>query len=539
MKTIFSSLFILLLLGANAQSNNEPPKLVVGIVVDQMRQNYIEKYWNKYGSGGFKRLVNEGYNCRNTHYNYIPTYTGPGHASIYTGTTPATHGIIANSWYDKRSGEKIYCVDDTLTQLVGTKGISKSPRRLLTTTIGDELRLSNNRRSKVISISLKDRGSVLPGGHLANAAYWLDSKSGMWVSSTQYLNELPEWLEKFNKEERTKKYLSKPWKTILDISLYQESEADNNHYEGPFETETDPVFPHDLPTIFAETQDYGLIKSTPFGNTLTKELAMRAIGAESLGTDGYPDLLAISFSATDYVGHQFGPQSLELEDTYIRLDQDLSALLKELDQRVGPENYVLFLTADHGAVRVPQYLMDNDIPAGYFETETIVDQANRFLSNYMGEGAWVQNFSNNQFFLNMDLVYEQKKGKKEVEDLLVEYALTLEGVANAYTSSDLIATNNGGKFLSLVQKGYNQKNSGNVAITLLPGWVTFPRKGTTHGSAYSYDTHVPLLWYGNGIPKGSTSKEMYITDVAATVATILNISFPNGSIGKPILEVVE
>ena len=281
-----------------------------------------------------------------------------------------------------------------------------------------------------------------------------------------------------------------------------------------------------------------MIKYTPFGNTITRELAQQAISAEQLGKDDVPDILAVSFSATDYVGHRFGPQSIEHQDTYLRLDKDIEELLKTLDAEVGQGNYVVFLTADHGAVRVPQLLIDNKMPAGYFGERGVLMQANAYLSKLHGEGQWIKSFSNFQFFLDTELLLEKGIEIDDTEEELVRFAMTIDGVANAYTSEQLLA-GTGGKFLSLMQMGYNQKRSGNVAIALEPGWVSYDRVGTTHGSAYTYDTHVPMLWYGAGIEKGSTAREMYITDIASTVATILNISYPNGNIGTPILEVVE
>ena len=519
-------------------STAQKPKLVVGIVVDQMRYDYLNQYWDKFEEGGFKRLVNEGYNCKNMHYNYVPTYTGPGHAAIYTGTTPATNGIISNNWYDKVSGKVIYCVDDNHQTTVGSESENgkKSSHLNLTTTFTDELKLSN-KSSKVISISLKDRGAILPGGHMPNGSFWFDSNTGNWISSTAFVLELPKWVINYNASNRTKEFLSTQWTTLLAIGEYSESESDLNNYEGALDGEEQPIFPHDLKTLFTG-QNWDLIKYTPFGNTITRELAIEALKAEQLGKDDNADMLAISFSATDYVGHRFGPQSIEHQDTYLRLDKDIAILLTELDKEVGEGNYIVFLTADHGAVRVPNLLIDNNIPAGYFNSDDILNNSNTYLSKIHGGGNWVKAFENYQFFLNIDLLLQKGVDVNTVEQELVQFSTAIDGVSNAYTSNDLI-TGSGGKPMPLIQLGYNQKRSGNVAIALAPGWISYGPTGTTHGSPYTYDTHVPMLWYGAGIEKGSTAREMYITDIASTICIMLDISFPNGNIGKPILEVVE
>ncbi|MBL4652090.1 MAG: alkaline phosphatase family protein [Flavobacteriales bacterium] len=519
-------------------STAQKPKLVVGIVVDQMRYDYLTLYWNKFEEGGFKRLVNEGYNCKNMHYNFVPTYTGPGHAAIYTGTTPATNGIISNNWYDIVSEKVIYCVDDSTQTTVGSESVNgkKSSHLNLTTTFTDELKLSN-KYSKVISISLKDRGAVLPAGHFPDGAFWFDNETGNWISSTAFVSELPKWVVDYNATNRTKEFLSNQWTTLLEIDKYNESDSDLNNYESALDGEEKPIFPHDLKALFTG-QNWDLIKYTPFGNTITRELAIAAIKAEQLGKDDNSDILAVSFSATDYVGHRFGPQSIEHQDTYLRLDKDIAALLAELDKQVGKENYVVFLTADHGAVRVPNLLIDNNIPAGYFNSEEVLQNASLYLSKIHGKGNWIDAFSNYQFFLNIDLLQESDVNIGQVEKELVQFSMSLEGVSNAYTSNDL-RTGKGGKPMSLIQLGYNQKRSGHVAVALAPGWISYGPTGTTHGSPYTYDTHVPMLWYGADILKGSTAREMYITDIASTIGILLDISFPNGNMGKPILEVVE
>jgi predicted AlkP superfamily pyrophosphatase or phosphodiesterase len=514
------------------------PKLVVGIVVDQMRYDYIYRYWEKFGNDGFKRLVNEGFFCRNTNYNYVPTYTGPGHASIYTGTTPAVHGIIANEWYDSKTNKYIYCAEDNSVNGVGSSSNEgkRSPLNNFTSTITDELRISSNMKSKVIGIALKDRSAILPAGHTANAAYWYDGGNGSFISSTYYMKELPGWLQEFNKKELAKKYLSQPWNLLLPADQYTESIADDNKYEGLLKGENKPVFPHDLPKIMMNN-DLNLIRFTPFGNSLTKDLAIEVIKNEKMGTSGATDFLAVSFSSPDYIGHTWGPNSMEQEDDYLRLDKDLAELFKFLDNQLGKENVLVFLTADHAAPEVPAYLMDLKVPAGYVNEGKMNWELKSYLKQVYGDSL-VLSMSNQQVFLNHKMIDEKKLDLQKVQNDAASFISKMEGVAEVLTGTTMNNTSFSEGSRYFMQKGYHVQRSGDVLINYLPSWVDYHRTGTTHGSPYSYDTHVPLIFYGWNIKQGSSSEQVYITDVAATLAMMLNIQFPNGCTGKPIPSLV-
>ncbi len=517
------------------QAQTTKPKIVVGIVIDQMRYDYIYRYWDKFGNDGFKRLVNEGFFCRNTNYNYVPTYTGPGHASIYTGTTPAVHGIISNDWFDKVTGKDIYCVTDNNANPVGTAAPEgkRSPVNMLTTTITDELRISSNMKSKVIGIALKDRSAILPAGHTANAAYWYDGSFGGFITSTYYMKELPVWVNDFNKKELAKKYLSQSWNTILPIEQYTESLPDDNKYEFIAKGETKPVFPHNLPELRVLNGGLNMIRSTPFGNSLTKDFAIETIQKENMGKSTSTDFLAISFSSPDYIGHTYGPNSVEQEDDYIRLDKDLAELLKFIETQVGKNNALVFLTADHAAPEVPNYLTDLKIPSGYVNEKKMADSLKKHLLKNYGD-TLVLSFSNQQVFLNHKSIDSKKLMLSLVEEDVAEFLQQFAEVSEVTTSAAL----NNSQFTEgsryLMQKGYNAKRSGDVLINYLPAYIDYMPTGTTHGSPYSYDTHVPLLFFGWNIKQGSSSEQVYITDVAATLAMMLNIQFPNGCTGKPI-----
>lgn len=517
-------------------NNNAKPKLVVGIVIDQMRYDYIYRYWDKFGNDGFKRLVNQGFFCRNTNYNYVPTYTGPGHTSIYTGTTPAVHGIIANDWYDKQSGKDIYCAQDNNVNGVGTTTPEgkRSPVNMLATTITDELRLSSNMKSKVIGVALKDRSAILPAGHTANAAYWYDGSIGAFITSTYYMQQLPTWVTEFNKKELPKKYLSVPWNTLLPLDQYTESLPDDNKYETVFKGETKPVFPHNLPELQKLNGGLNIIRATPMGNSLTKDFAIETIKSENMGKGAATDFIAISFSSPDYIGHTYGPNSVEQEDDYIRLDKDLAELLSFIETQVGKNNALIFLTADHAAPEVPNYLTDLKIPSGYVKEKKLVDTLKKYLNKMYGD-TLVLSYKNQQVFFNHKMIDEKKIKIKQVED---DIALFLQGfpevseVLTAYTLNNSQFTE-GSRYL--MQKGFNAKRSGDILVNYLPAYIDdYSPTGTTHGSPYSYDTHVPLLFYGWNIKQGSSAEQVYITDVAATLAMMLNIQFPNGCTGKPI-----
>lgn len=530
MKTLFNSgiklLFIGCLLGSSAlvAQIKEAPKLVVGIVIDQMRYDYIYRYWEKYENKGFKRLVNEGFFCKNTNFNYAPTFTGPGHASIYTGTTPSVHGIIANNWFVSDSNKTIYCTDGKYGQM--------SPENMLTTTITDELRLSNNMKSKVIGISLKDRGAILPAGHTANAAYWFEGTHGNWISSAYYANKLPLWVNEFNKKEMAKKYLSQPWKTLMPIETYSESLTDDNPYEGLFKEESKSVFPHNLPEI-AKISGLNLIRTTPSGNSLTKDFAIETIKSENMGKGKYPDFLTISFSSTDYIGHQYGTNSIEIEDTYLRLDKDLGELIDFLDSSLGSKNVLVFLTADHGATEAPAYLTANKIPSGFFQSDPVIYSLKKFLNAVYGDSL-VLDYSNQQIFLNHKVMTQKKINSDEIQNAVADFMLPIKGIANVLTATSLKNTEFKEGTNALIQNGYSEKRSGDVLINLEPSWIEYGKTGTTHGSAYNYDTHVPLLWYGWNIKNGNSAEAVNITDIAPTLAQFLNIQNPSGCTGKMI-----
>ena len=519
--------------------SNNKPKLVVGVVVDQMRFEYLNRFKNKYSSQGFLRLMNEGYSCNNHHFNYIPTLTGPGHASIFSGATPSVHGIVGNDWYDKTKESTVYCTSDSKYIPVGAaaKYGKVAPTNLKVTTVADQNRIFTQMKGKTIGVSIKDRGAIFPSGHTANGAYWFEGlDEGKWMTSSYYMDELPEWVRKFNTRSNISNYV-KTWNTLYDISVYQESGPDNSNYEKGFNGKASPVFPYDLKDLMASNEGFDIIKTSPFGNTMITDFALSAIDAEGLGDDAFTDFLTISYSSTDYVGHNFGLSSVELQDTYLRLDLEIERLLNYLDKNVGEENYTLFLTADHGAAEVPAYLSDINVPSSNIGKDDFSPLFEALKTKY-GASDLVKNISNDQVFLNQERILSLQLNLEEVQRFVVNEIIMYPFLSNAYTATTMQSTYFDSGLPMLLQNGYNQKISGDILFTLQPGVIVYGSKGTTHGSGYTYDTHVPLLFYGNGIQKGTSYEPTNVTDIAPTISALLGISFPSGATGTVIEKVI-
>ena len=514
------------------------PKLVVGIVVDQMRWDFIYRYYDRYKTGGFKRMLNEGFTCENTNIDYVPTVTAIGHSTIYTGSVPAIHGIAGNDFIIQATGKSLYCTEDTSVQTVGSTSVAgkMSPKNLLASTVTDELKLATNFRSKVIGISLKDRGGILPAGHAADAAYWFDDASGNWISSTYYMQDLPAWVKQFNGEGRVKKYLQQDWNTLYPIATYVQSFPDNNPYEGKLNNAATPTFPIKTSTAIG----FGLIRSTPYGNSITLDLAKSAISSEKLGKNSVTDFLAVSLSSPDYIGHQFGPNSVEIEDTYLRLDQDLSAFFSFLDGEVGKGNYTVFLSADHGVAHNPNLLIDKKIPAGMWNGAQIQKDLNALLLSKFNVADLVINLGNNQVNFNNPLIIKNKLDKNELVTQSINFLNDQTGVAYTVDMNNIQASSVPDVIKSRVQNGYNKDRSGSIQIILKPGWFYgYAATGTTHGSWNPYDTHIPLVWMGWGIKQGKSNVSYNMTDIAPTIAALLHIQAPNGNIGRVISEVLK
>lgn len=532
-------LLYLLIFSGNLSAQTKPtigdkPALVVGIVVDQMRWDYLYRYPEKYSANGFNRLLREGYSCQNTQINYSPSYTACGHTSVYTGTVPAVHGITGNNWFDYNEKKVVYCTQDSAYYSIGStsKAGKMSPNRMLTTTITDELRLATNFGSKTIGIALKDRGSILPAGHAANAAYFYDGSVGSFITSSYYMKALPSWVNEFNRKQLAEQYIKKNWTTLLPIAQYFESHEDDAPFEEAFSNEKKPIFEHRVSELMKPGFD--IIKAIPFGNTYTLDFAKAAIIGEQLGKGKHTDFLAVSLSSTDYIGHQFGPNSVEIEDCYIRLDQELEAFFSYLDANIGKGKYLLFLTADHGAAHVPDFLTRNKIPAGVFPIDSVYKQLEKHLSAKFGAGKWLLGYENMQFSLNRELIAKEGKSIEEMIKEIKSFIAPLPGVAKVLDLTELSKETYEYNLKQKMANGYYPSRAGDVYVMFEPGWFEGMEKGTTHGTIYPYDTHIPLVFMGWNIKPGLDYSPVNMTDIAPTLAALLRIQEPNGSVGKVI-----
>ncbi len=545
MQRILSIAFAFLLFtSANAQTSSVPsenlqrPKLIVGIVVDQMRWDFLYRYYDRYtADGGFKRMLNQGFSCENTMIPYAPTVTAPGHASIYTGTVPAIHGITGNLWWDNVQQREVYCTEDKTVESVGSTSTAglQSPKNMMVTTICDELKLATNFQSKVIGVAIKDRGGILAAGHTANAAYWYESNSGNWITSSFYMKDLPNWVKDFNGKKLVDKYYDKGWNTLYPIASYKQSTEDSKPYESKGIGEG---FPYDLKKFVGK--NYSVISTTPHGNTFTFDMAKAAMEGEEMGADAITDFLAVSLSSPDYIGHGFGPNSIEQEDDFLRLDRDIGDFLTYLDYKVGVGQYTVFLSADHGVAHVPGFMKENKLPAGNFNEGALVEQMNQQLKDKFGKGDIVMLISNYQLSLNNKLISDSRLKRDEIIKWVIEFLSTQEGVARVFEIDKMMQTPLPSKIKEMLVNGYYPQRGGDIQLILQPGWIDgFLNTGTTHGLWNPYDSHIPLLWYGWGINKGKTYRETYMTDIAPTIAALLKIQMPNGNIGKVIHEVIK
>jgi predicted AlkP superfamily pyrophosphatase or phosphodiesterase len=527
----------------NAQSSrlsaNAKPKLVILIVVDQFRYDFLERFDDLFGLGGFKRLINNGAFFTNANYDYVPTYTAPGHAAIATGSVPAQNGIVGNTWFDRETGKNRVMVSDLNAKNVTMAGVqaqtgAPSPRVLIGTTIGDQLRLSTNMQSKVIAISQKDRSAVLPGGQHPTGAFWYQGSDGTYISSDYYFQSLPEWVKEFNTKNKPDKYFGKKWERSLPEAAYARAQKETTPFQ---KSALGQGFPY---TVTGGVDSpgpkyYNVFELTPFATEHLADLAKAAINAEALGADDYPDLLSVSFSTPDLVGHSYGPDSPEVLDTYVRLDKVLADFLNFIDTKVGLTNTVIAMTGDHGVCPVPEYLSKLGFDAGRISAQPLLDAVNKALNERFGKSEkWVQSFMNDQLYIDPKLVAANKADQEEVEKIAGEAALRTSGIVNYFTRTQIVKGDMPNTALARrITNGFNRMRSGDVWVVLRP-FSFFAEGGiaTTHGSPYNYDTHVPVIFYGKGVVKGRHAIECSPSDIAPTLASLLRIEMPSNRYGR-------
>jgi len=541
MRTIHTIIFLLLIIVGNAQHRRtippEKPKLIISIVIEEMRYDFIDRFWNKFEEGGFKRLVGEGTYFKNAQLNYMFTQSSPGYASIYTGATPSVHGIVADQWYKALSNTIVKSTAYKRAKTIGSNsGYGKyAPKHLVTTTFSDEYKLIDP-KSKIISLALDPTAAVLSGGHMSNAAYWIDDKTGKWISSSYYLDSLPQWVNIFNNKNYQNTYLDKIWSTLYPLSHYTESRNDTTNYEYGYGN-NNFTFPYDISTfsrIKKDYPDYTYFNKTPFGNNYTESFAIASIVGEDLGKDAHTDFLNIAFTATKEIANRFGPLSVEMEDTYLRLDKELAHFLDFLDTEIGKHNILIVLSANHGVSYATQYLTNRKIPSGNFKSQYAIALLKSYLNATYGKGDWVKMYYNQQIYLNKSLIEDSKLNITEVQQKVADFMVQFEGVANAISSSILMKSEFRNGMYAKMQNSYNQKRSGDIMLNLNPAWIQDVSLTASSNSPYVYDTHIPLIWYGWRIKHQEKTEDVNITDIAPTIAFLLNISKPNGSIGNPL-----
>ncbi|GAA5224738.1 alkaline phosphatase family protein [Membranihabitans marinus] len=547
MKTLYTALLLIFIAfiqpsKTEAQQVNpeaSKPKLIVGVVVDQMRWDFLYRYQDRYVDGGFKRMLREGFTCENAQIDYAQTVTACGHTCVYTGSVPAIHGIAGNDWYDDVLKRTVYCAEDTVAQTIGggkSSGYSRSPVNLWTTTIGDELKLANNFRSKVVGVSFKDRGAIFPSGHLSDGAYWFDNGSGNFVSSTYYFENLPKWVQDFNNRRLADKYLNQTWNTLYPIDTYVQSAKDNNDYENILGGKEAPVFPYDLSKLRGDS--YGLLKNVPFGNSITFDIAKAAIEGENLGQGEFTDMLTVSFSTPDGLGHTVGPNAIEIEDTYLRMDKEFAEFFAYLDEKYGRDGYLFFITADHGVAQSPGFLEENKLPTGTFDKE-FIKELNKAVSDKFNIDKVIEASAGYHLYLDWDKVFKSGADVDKLYDFMIYKLRQHPGIVDALVNDKLGEAAVPEILKSKLVNGYNVKRNGDITLIFMPQWKGGSRNGATHGAWYPYDAHIPLVWMGWNIEHGQTSRQVGMADIAPTLAAMLKIQMPSGNIGHPIKEIVD
>jgi len=539
---LLSCILLLSLAACNPKHTDtvKRPKLVVGIVVDQMRWDYLYRYYDRFTAGGFKRLMRQGFSCDNTMINYLPSYTAVGHSCVFTGSVPAFSGISGNDWVEQATGQRMYCTDDSTVKGVGavdpeSKEGKMSPRNLLVSSVTDELMMADNFRSKVVGVSLKDRAAILPTGHTATAAFWLEDSSGHFITSNYYMTQLPGWVDSFNKKEPVKQMVKTPWSTLYARNTYGQSDTDDQPYEGKFKGDSTTAFPHNIDSSYKIAKNS--FRSTPYGNTLTLNFAREAVNGYQLGQDEFTDFLTINCASTDYVGHQFGINSIETEDTYLRLDRELGEFFSFLDTKVGKDQYTVFLTADHGAAHAVWYSQNHDIPADYFNSPAnpLIEKLNAELAKQFNVTGLADTLVNYQISFSQKTIREHKLDLNAIKKASVEWLSQQPGITYAIDMSRLGELPVAEPVRSMVANGYYSRRSGPIQLIPNAGWFEGRGKtGTSHGTWNPYDTHIPLLFMGWGINPGHSNETVYMTDIAPTVAALLHIQMPNGCVGRPI-----
>ncbi|NMC37264.1 MAG: alkaline phosphatase family protein [Bacteroidales bacterium] len=520
----------------------DKPRLIVGIVVEQLRFDQLEKFRDRLSDNGIKRLISEGTFFRNASFEYLLTQGAPGFSTISTGTEPSYHGITSDNWYQALKDEQIYCSKDISVDPVGGSYESglHSPVNLQASTFTDELKLATNMTAKVYGVGLKEYSAIFSAGHSADGAFWFDNTTGTWMTSTYYMKSLPGWVNDFNDMKHSDTYLNGTWNLLRPVTDYSICLADTNHFEAGFNGRN--FFPYDLKKMSQKksgnsSKDYSFLRETPFGNTFTTDFALKLVESEGLGRDETPDFLAICYSSTDYIGHRFGPSSVEMGDAIYRLDKEVETIITYLNEKLGKKNYLVYFTSAHGVSEIPTVMEYSRIPSGYFKQNQALQLLRSYLNAVYGEGNWVRGYSEKQIFLNRTLIEDARITLEDIQKKVARFMNQMTGVASAYPYSAFEANDYGGGHLKKIINNFSHQRSGDVIVTLNPGWVEKDGEQiTNHNSPYEYDSHVPLIWYGWTVNRDVVMRRINMTGIAATLSSLCKIPFPNSCTGEPMTE---
>jgi len=536
--TVCSLPFFVFAQGHTTISANTP-RMVIGIVIEDFNPDYIERYWDKFGEGGFQRLYSRGFICANHHYDNLVQRKSVNMATLSTGTDPSRHGIVNDIWIDRLKNKEVNAINDNFYITVGSdsKEGERSAMKLMTPTLGDQLKLVTKGKSRVFSVALNDNSAVFAAGHAADGAYWFDNTSGKMISSSYFVETFPKWAFDYNALKMTDSYFGMSWTTLKDQISYTESISDaslnETGYLGKYNT-----FPFDMGKLKRETGgSYKVMKTTPWGNTIVKDFTIQMIPKEQIGYDLIPDLLTVVFSSMDYERNAFGPFSVEMEDTYLRMDKDIAELLKYVEGGYGTDNILIYLTGLTSISYPAEYLKEKyRMTAGIFNPESAVALLKSYLNIKYGDGNWIELFTNQQIYLNHELIEKKKVNLQEMQGAVASFLNQFEGISYAKAANEIEADNFPGGPLEPFQNNYHIKRSGDVLIKYEDGWQPRDKFNPVD---YTDNSQVPLVWYGAGITKGTTMRRTNATDIVPTIAAFLGIAPPSSVTGKVIDELIK
>ena len=521
----------------NLEKQNNAPKVVMGIVVENMRPDYIHRFWGKFQNNGFKKLYTEGAVCSNVHLNqHIQNYAS-GTATLFTGVNPSIHGIVDKSWYDRLKNKEIECTEDDYYFTVGadTKAGNASPVKLLSNTITDVLRIFSMGKSKVFSAALNRESAIFAAGHAADAAYWFDVESGRMISSSFFVSTFPDWVRIFNSENYAEVYSYRTWTTLLPEANYEESLRDDylleRGYFGTFNT-----FPHSINKYIKRTEDFRPFKTTPSANLMVKDFMLKMLKNEEIGTDNNTDFVTAVFSSMDYENGSFGPASLEMEDSYLYLDQYIGELVDAAEKKFGKENVLFFLTANTSASYPVAYLKEEfHLPVDNFNIESAIALLTSFLNITYGDNQWIEHYSDLQVYLNHDLIKENKLDLNEMRDVTSNFINQFEGVQLSLPAYQLEQGSSANGLLEPLFKSYARNRSGDFLFMLREGWQPSYKFKKVN---YTDQSHIPLVFYGSNIQSQKIKGEYDGIDLVPTLSELLEIPIPDKCQGKIIKELV-